>query len=102
LDEKDAPPRLSRGGGTDASKGSAPREPAATQSPASAGSGGTSPAGAPTDKPAEAKAPSSSAPGSDGPPQTGQKGSRQGEISPSGEQTTPTNGAKANEQNPAN
>jgi hypothetical protein len=91
LDEKDAPPRLSRGGGADASKGSAPSEPAATQSPASAGSGGTSPAGAPTDKPAEAKPPSSSAPGSDG-----------GETSPSGEQTTPTNGAKANEQNPGN
>ena len=102
LDEKDAPPRLSRGGGTDASKGSAPNEPALTQSPASAGSGGTSPAGAPTDKPAEAKLPSSSAPGSDGPPQTGQTGSKQGETSPSGEQTTPTNGAKANEQNPGN
>ena len=102
LDEKDAPPRLSRGGGTDASKGSAPNEPALTQSPASAGSGGTSPAGAPTDKPAEAKLPSSSAPGSDGPPQTGQTGSKQGETSPSVEQTTPTNGAKANEQNPGN
>src|SRR6202011_4701609 len=91
LDEKDAPPRLSRGGGTDASKGSAPSEPAATQSPASAGSAGTSPAGAPTDKPAEAK-----------PPQTAQTGSTQGETSPSGEQTTPTNGAKANEQKPGN
>ena len=102
LDEKDAPPRLSRGGGTDASKESAPSEPALTQSPASAGSGGTSPAGAPTDKPAEAKLPSSSAPGSDGRPQTGQTGSKQGETSPSGEQTTPTNGAKANEQDPGN
>lgn len=102
LDEKDAPPRLNRGGGTAASKGSGPREPVATQSPASAGSGGTSPAGAPTDKPREAKAPSSSAPSSDGPPQTGQTGSKQGETSPSGEQTAPTNGAKANEQNPAN
>ena len=102
LDEKDAPPRLSRGGGTDASKGSAPSEPAAPQSPASAGSGGTSPAGAPTDKPAEAQPPPSSAPGSDGPPQTGQTGSKQGETSPSGEQTTPTKGAKANEQNPGN
>ena len=101
LDEKDAPPRLSRGGGTGASKGSAPREPAATQSPASAGSG-TSPAAAPTDKPAEAKPPSSSAPGTDGPPQTGQTGSKQGETSPSGQHTTPTNGGKANEQNPAN
>ena len=100
LDEKDAPPRLSRGGGTDASKGSAPSESAATQSPASAGSAGTSPAGAPTDKPAEAKPPSSSAPGSDGPPPTGQTGSKQGETSP--EQTTPTNGTKANEQNPGN
>ena len=101
MDEKDAPPRLSRGGGTDASKGSAPREPAATQSPASAGSG-TNPAGAPTDKPAEAKPPSSSAPGTDGPPQTGRTGSKQGETSPSGQRTTPTNGGKANEQNPAN
>jgi hypothetical protein len=101
LDEKDAPPRLSRGGGTDASKGSAPSEPAATQSPASAGSG-KSPAGAPTDKPREAKPPSSSAPGSDAPPQTGQTGSKQGEASPSGEPTTPTNGAKANEQNAGN
>jgi hypothetical protein len=102
LDEKDAPPRLSRGGGTEASKGSAPTEPAATQSPASAGSGGTSPAGASTDKPAGAKPPSSSAPGSDRPPQTAQTGSKQGETSPSGEQTTPTNGAKANEQKPGN
>jgi len=101
LDEKDAPPRLSRGGGTDASKGSAPSESAATQSPAApAGSAGTSPAGAPTDKPAEAKPPSSSAPGSEGPPPTGQTGSKQGETSP--EQTTPTNGTKANEQNPGN
>jgi hypothetical protein len=97
LDEKDAPPRLSRGGGTDASKGSAPSEPAATQSPASAGSGGTSPAGGPTDKP-RAKAPSSSAAGSDGPPQTGQTGSKQGEASPAGEPTTPTNSAKANDE----
>ena len=102
LDEKDAPPRLSRGGGTDASKGSAPSEPAPTQSPASAGSGGTSPAGASTDKPAETQPPSSSAPASDRPPQTAQTGSKQGETSPSGEQTTPTNGAKANEQKPGN
>jgi hypothetical protein len=100
LDEKDAPPRLSRGGGTDASKGSAPTEPAATQSPASAGSGGTSPAGASTDKPAGAKPPASSAPASDRPPQTAQTGSKQGETSPSG--TTPTNGAKANEQKSGN
>jgi len=102
LDEKDAPPRLSRGGGTDAPKGSAPSEPAPTQSPASAGSGGTSPAGASTDKPAETEPPSSSAPASDRPPQTAQTGSKQGETSPSGEQTTPTNGAKANEQKPGN
>ena len=102
LDEKDAPPRLSRGGGSDASKGSAPSEPAATQSPASSGPGVTSPAGTPTDKPAEVQLPASTAPGSDGPPQTGQTGSKQGESSPSGEQTTPTNGAKANEPNPGN
>jgi hypothetical protein len=102
LDEKDAPPRLSRGGGTDAPKGSAPSEPAPTQSPASAGSGGTNPAGASTDKPAETEPPSSSAPASDRPPQTAQTGSKQGETSPSGEQTTPTNGAKANEQKPGN
>jgi hypothetical protein len=102
LDEKDAPPRLSRGGGTDRSKGSAPTEPAATQSPASAGSGGTSPAGAPTDKPQEAKPPASSAPGSERPPQTAPTGSQPGETSPSGEQTTRTNGAQANEQKPGN
>jgi hypothetical protein len=102
LDEKDAPPRLSRGGGTDALKGSAPSEPAAAQSPASAPSGGTSPAGAPTDKPADAKPPASSVPGSDGPPQTAQTGSKQGQTSPSGEQTPATNGAKVNEQKPGN
>jgi hypothetical protein len=102
LDEKDAPPRLSRGGETDASKGSAPTEPAASQSPASAGSGSTSPAGAGTDKPAEAKVPSSSPPGSDEPPQTGQAESKQRQTSPSGEPTTPTNGDKAKEPNPDN
>ena len=102
LEEKDAPPRLSRGGGTDRSKGSAPSEPAATQSPASAGSGGASPAGAGTDQPAEAKPPSSSAPGSDGPPQAAQTGSKPGQTSPSGEPTTSTKETKANEQNPEN
>ena len=102
LDEKDAPPRLSRGGGSDRSKGSAPTETRATESPASAGSGGKSPAGAGTDQPAEAKPPSSSAPGSDGSPQTGQTGSKPEQTSPSGEPTTPTNGAQANQQNPDN
>ena len=102
LDEKDAPPRLSRGGGADASKGSAPTEPAATQSPASDGSGGTSPAGASADKPRGAQPPASSAPASDRPPQTAQTGSKQGETSPSDGQTAPTNGAKANEQKPGN
>jgi hypothetical protein len=102
LDEKDAPPRLNRGGGSDRSKGSAPSETPATEGPASAGSGGRSPAGTGTDQPAEAKPPSSSAPGSDGSPQTGQTGSKPEQTSPSGEPTTPTNGAQANEQNPDN
>jgi hypothetical protein len=102
LDEKDAPPRLSRGGASDRSKGSGPTETGATESPASAGSGGRSPTGAGTDQPAEAKPPSSSAPGSDGSPQTGQTGSKPEQTSPSGEPTTPTNGAQANEQNPDN
>ena len=102
LEEKDAPPRLSRGGGSDRSKGSAPTETGATESPASAGSGGRSPAGAGTDQPAEAKPPSSSALGSEGSPQTGQTGSKPEQTSPSGEPTTPTNGAQANQQNPDN